>query len=484
MREDVHHTASLGQRATPVRPCRRLSRLGSPVSGRFRRAAVAAATALILTIQVARSARAEARDGAISETRDGAAASTQEPFRVTTTAFANGGTLIVSPSNDAASTAVCLAPVRLPGEVDQRLDVVEHGGVESYSETDGVGVWCVALPPAELAYGLWLSARMRALGGASDGTPATSPLWNEPGLSRAVAIALEGAVDETLRGPAFTVVVAGRADAPVVEELAQQHFGPRAPQSAARAAPWQPVQTTERMSAMHGSVGLPTARYAWVTPRGSDDETGIRIAFEVLGGGERARLPRRLIGANMAKQVASWTYHLSGGTLSGLLVVPSSRVSIDRIRRFVDGALKQLRLVGPSRGELIRAKQRLLLDAYRTWEDLVARARLLASYELLRGGAERAPRDIAAIERATNDTVRQAVLLGLRDARRTTIEIFPLNWPEDDPRRAKQRLYTVAPGDTLAAIAARFRVDVSAIARTNDLDPKYALSPGQPLWIP
>jgi hypothetical protein len=475
MREDVHHTASARQRRSCPREAPPASAEARSV--RFRQATFVAAAAMNLTMHVAISARAESRATAASSTPRAA-------LDVGTLALARGGTLVVSPSEGAAQVAVCAAPIRRTGEIAERIEVVERGGVESYVASHELGIWCVAVPPSELAYGLWLAAH--AIAAPDQGGDAGPPPANEPGLARATAIALEGATAaaETKPGPAFTVVVAGCVDAVAVEELAQRYFGPRATEAVRRARPWQPAQTSERMSAMQSDVAFPTARYTWLTPLGSDDEVGIRVAFEVLGGGERARLPRLLTDAHMAKSVASWTRRLPGGTLSGLLVVPSSRVSIDRVRRFVDGALKQMRLVGPSRRELTRARERLLLDAYATWEDPVTRARLLASYELVRGGADRAPREIAAIERITADTIRQSVRLGLIDARRTTVEVYPPSWPQDDPRIAKQRLYTVAEGDTLTAIAARFGVEVAAIARINDVDPRYALSPGQPLWIP
>ena len=210
-------------------------------------------------------------------------------------------------------------------------------------------------------------------------------------------------------------------------------------------------------------------------------ETAVPIVFDRLVHTGRISLGRliELLSVNPARVM-----HLPGGTLAGLYVAPSPRVSIDRLRRFVDGSLKQLRLVGPSRRELGRAKGRLLLDLYGTWQAPVALGRLLASYELTRGGAARAPGDVRALERVTALDVARAAGRALVDARRTTVEIYPPSWPADDPRVARQRLYTIADGDTLTAIAARFHVSIAAIARANDLDPKYALTPGQPLWIP
>jgi hypothetical protein len=402
---------------------------------------------------------------------------------------------VVSPIPDAASLAVCAAPVPIDLDAAWQLELAKRGGEPSRASVDGVATWCFSLPPSELRFGLWSSARVRQSTRAASVSGSRGDFSFDPSLARAAALALEGANGTPLvdgdgttaaSSPSrFTVVVTGAVDVAEAETLSVEYFGAAADEPrSARPEPWRPQQTTERMAAMQGDVASPRARYTWLTPEGSRDETGIRIALEVLGGGVRARLPRLFADTHLGKRAEAWAVHLPGGMLSGLVVEPSTRVSIDRLRRFVDGALKQMRLVGPSRRELVRARSRLLLDAYRTWEDPLALGRLLASYELSRGGAARAPGDVTALERVTTLDVIRAVLAGLTDARRTTVEIYPPAWPADDPRVAKQKLYTVADGDTLAAIALRFRVTVAALARANDVDPKYALSPGQPLWIP
>ncbi|HVW29040.1 MAG TPA: LysM peptidoglycan-binding domain-containing protein [Polyangiaceae bacterium] len=415
-----------------------------------------------------------------------------EPLAVFTSELGGAGRLVVAPRDEALSLSVCVAPVRQRLDAALALAIAERGGEASRAAIDGVDVLCGALPSSELPFAVWfathvVSAERAARDGEPDDADAeTSGGAVDPSLVRAAAIALEGATDETASLPArFVVTLAGRVERTAAEQLAAARFDvtrPREP--ASRPAPMKPQQTTERMSALDADVASPFARYAWVVPEGSDDEAAIRVALEVLGGGEQARLPRLFQGTHLGKRAEAWELHVPGGTLSGLLIEPRARVSIDRIRRFVDGALKQLRLVGPSRRELARAKQRLLLDAYRTWEDPVALARLLASYELVRGGAERARSAILALSRVTPRDVSRAVQRSLVDARRTTIEVYPPSFPADDPRVAAQKLYTVVASDTLARIAERFHVSVAAIARANDLDPKYGLSEGQPLWIP
>jgi LysM repeat protein len=415
-----------------------------------------------------------------------------EPFAVSSSSLSDSCRLVVAPRDEALSLSVCVAPVRGPEDPELALAIAKRGGDASQVVADGVSVFCAALPTTELPFALWLAARvLETENGARDGAnndgaadPPSSA--QDPGLARAEAIALEGAIDEDQsRATRFVVTLAGLVDASEAERLAPLQFDVHESSSpASRTNPWHPQQTSERTSTMESDVASPRARYTWITPQGSEDEAAVRVALEVLGGGDEARLPRLFRATHLGKRAEAWERHLPGGTLSGLLIEPSTRVSIDRIRRFVDGALKQLRLVGPSRRELARARQRLLLDAYRTWGDPVALGRLLSAYELVRGGAERASSALTAVQRITARDVSRAVQRALVDARRTTVELYPPAFPPDDPRVAGQKLYTVLPGDTLASLAERFHVTLAGLARANDLDPKYALTDGQPLWIP
>lgn len=440
-------------------------------------------TALAITTNlVASTARADTGDAAQPPT------SHVEPLAISSSTLTGTARLVVAPRDDALSLSVCVAPARAPDDAEMALAIARRGGEASHVIVDGVGVSCASLPSTELPFALWLSAHLleAETGGEGGSNRAATSAQMDAAVARTEAIALEGAVDEDVTPSArFVVTLTGRVDASEAERLAALRFDvPEANDSPSRTRAWHPQQTTERMSTIDADVPSPRARYTWIIPQDSEDEVGVRVALEVLGGGDEARLPRLFHGTHLGKRAEAWELHLPGGTLAGLLVEPSTRVSIDRIRRFVDGALKQLRLVGPSRRELARARQRLLLDAYRTWEDPVALGRLLAAYELVRGGAERARSAVTALSRMTARDVARAVQRSMVEARRTTVELYPPAFPSDDPRVAGQKLYTVLPGDTLVSVAARFHVTTAAIARANDIDPKYALTEGQPLWIP
>ena len=112
------------------------------------------------------------------------------------------------------------------------------------------------------------------------------------------------------------------------------------------------------------------------------------------------------------------------------------------------------------------------------------RAAALLASEVVRGDARRFVDEARALSTVTPERVRRLFAERFVDARRTTVEEYPPLWPADDARLSGYELYTVEPTDKLEDVARRFHVPLTALARANDLDPKRALTPGQPLWIP
>jgi predicted Zn-dependent peptidase len=214
------------------------------------------------------------------------------------------------------------------------------------------------------------------------------------------------------------------------------------------------------------------------------ERTALAVSVELLGGSAAARLPRLASERGLARHAESWLSSAEGLELAGVWLELTTRVPVDRARRFVDGAIRQLSLAGPMPLEFARARARLTLSALKLWEHPETRARELARYELGRGGASAWLDEIAALDHVTRNTVRRVAHAVFVDAHRTIVEVYPPEWPPDDPALLRQALYTVAKGDTLVAIASRFHVDPAALARANDVDPKFSLQPGQPLWIP
>jgi predicted Zn-dependent peptidase len=232
-------------------------------------------------------------------------------------------------------------------------------------------------------------------------------------------------------------------------------------------------------------VAAPAVRYGWAFPSGSpDDRAALGVALEILAGSGGGRLYRLVVSRGLARRAEAWSLPLPGGVLGGVSLELNTRFSIDRLRRFVDGTLKQLRLVGPSRREFAIAYEKLRREALTTWEDPSARAARLAVYELSGCPADQWLEELKSLDSMTADSIRRFARTHFLDSRRTTVETFPPLWPNDDPRLARARLYTVAEGDTAVGLAERFHVPLATLLRENDLDPKYALVVGQPIWLP
>jgi predicted Zn-dependent peptidase len=245
-------------------------------------------------------------------------------------------------------------------------------------------------------------------------------------------------------------------------------------------------QSSERLSVLEDATHDPTVFTGWTVASADDlDRASLAAALELLAGRGRPRLFRILVRErSLSHRVEPWTANVGGNVLAGVTFDLSSRASVDRARRFLDGSIKQLRLVGPSRGEVDRARSRLELDALFRWEDLRTRARDLALSELEAGDAGALARRAASLDAVSPETIRHLAHDHFVEGARTTVEVYPPLFPYDDPRLLRHAMYTVAAGDTLAAIALRFHSSVAAIARANDLDPKYSLAVGQGLWIP
>ncbi|HEX7670575.1 MAG TPA: LysM peptidoglycan-binding domain-containing protein, partial [Polyangiaceae bacterium] len=315
------------------------------------------------------------------------------------------------------------------------------------------------------------------------------PAGNEgaaPGVGaeqKALALSLEGASPGALPAPHRVISVTCDLNATDIAVLAGRYLGVVSPTESVRPASWSLHQTSERLSVIEGTLVTPEIHYGWVAPGDADDTATLRVAFEILAGSDAARLPRLLVPRGLARHVGIWSTAELPRTLFGIVVETTPRTSVDRVRRFIDGSIKQLRLVGPSEREVARAVAVLRRRALETWEDPEARARALAESELVTGDARHFGAEAESLTRVKAERVRARTHDLLIDARRTTIETYPALWPADDPALARHQLYTVAAGDTLGSLAARFHADPARLAKDNDIDPRYRLMPGQPLWI-
>lgn len=402
------------------------------------------------------------------------------------------GNVVVSEWPGNPTVAVCVAATTRRSDLSSErrwLDeqhVERRGGVLQESSVGSRGVWCVTLPSAEAAFGLWLAERF-ARGQAFERKDASEADLNTVASeTRMAALALEGSVfSEGARPPGNVIAVSGGVAADDVKRLVEELA--RKPLRDADVSRTTLVahQSSERLSVLETPLPSPRAKYGWLVDGDADRRAALRVATEILAGGPASRLRRDLIVRRfLAHSVDAFSSVVSGGAIVGIEVEISTRTTLDRTRRFIDGAIKQLRLVGPSHGELRRAKNVLQRAALVDWENPTDRARHLALYELAHGDARAWLDELRALGPLTEEAVRKAAHDGLVDARRSTVEMYPPQWPEDDPKLAHYRAYTVEPADSISELAARFGVTDESIARANDLDPRFRLVPGQVLFIP
>jgi hypothetical protein len=403
---------------------------------------------------------------------------------------AGGVGVVLSRDAAAAAPAVCVAPVRQPGGLDaDSREVARRGGVESVEPVGGVAIWCVAIAARELPFALWLAHRqlLNAAASGAEETARGGDSAESESLAATRALALEGTAGAPSAAGrhAPVLVIVGAPSPDDLRSLAAWSNAPLEEPAPLRPPTWSLHQTSERLSVIEGDVTAPAVRYGWAVPDVEpQDRALLEATARVLGGSPSARLPRLLVQRGLARRAESWAVELGGGALVGIWLELSSRGSIDRTRRFADGTVKQLRLVGPSPREAERARHELRLEALRDWESPERRARRLTWYEFTLGDASRWLEEIRSLDAVSAGSMKRFAREHLVDARRTTVEVYPPKWPTDDPALSRHQLYTTVPGDTLDALAARFRVSATRLARTNDLDPKYGLTPGQPLWIP
>jgi hypothetical protein len=401
-----------------------------------------------------------------------------------------GGRVVVSEKPGAPDAAVCVAATYFPGNAATPMTPAELAGVlelelRGGTEDPGSGAHararCTTFPAGELALGIWLVAT-RIRNWPKEPRDVTPVVTSE---GRAAALAMEGARTDGPILPRFAIAVSGGVAATDVVALVEKAFAGRADHADITRISLGVHQTTERLSMIEAPVPAPRARYGFIATGDARERAALAVVVDVLAGGESSRLPRDLVVRRfLAHSVSPWVTLVTGGALFGVDFEISTRTSLDRARRFIDGAVKQLRLVGPSRGELRRARVRLERRALLQFENPTERAKMLSLYELTQGDARAWFEENDAVRTLTEENVRKVAHDGLVDARRTTVETYPPLWPEDDPKLAQYRTYTVEPGDTLSGIALRFGIPLQDIARANDLDPRYRLTTGQSLLIP
>ena len=221
---------------------------------------------------------------------------------------------------------------------------------------------------------------------------------------------------ETFYGPNnATLVLAGDIDVATARAKAEHFFGdiPPGPPLEKRLS-WEQRELDARRAVIEDRVPQARIYKAFNGPRwASEDSTLIELANYVLVSGKNSRLYRRLVYEDrIATDVGAYALD---GEIGGMLVVYASAapgVDLVTIERALDGELSRLRLEGPTRGELERARVEIESSFIRSLEEVggfSGKAQTLAQSAVLGGRPDFYRHAFEVLSRATPEDVRRAV---------------------------------------------------------------------------
>jgi LysM repeat protein len=169
---------------------------------------------------------------------------------------------------------------------------------------------------------------------------------------------------------------------------------------------------------------------------------------------------------------------LEGPELFRLELHAAKGVRLDTIEQVVEGTLLRLQQAGPTDAEFARARDWLRADRARPRTALERASRAGELAELPRN--LRADDELATL---TREDVRRLLAREFVRGKRTVVELYPPEMLRA-PAVVPERFHLVKPGDTLTGIAHRYGVPLAELVTTNGLRPKAAIFPGQKLRLP
>lgn len=351
----------------------------------------------------------------------------------------------------------------------------------------GGSIDCVELPRTEIAAGFWaLAQRWQEIERtARDGASQTDSAGDAQSiivLARQRAGILATEVEEaTPKGARLVLTVSGDFSSDEARVLAAKYLGSLRASDPVRVSHYR--QTTERLSILEDfRLAAPVVHEAWLAP--GDADVAMETAIAVLSAGSASRIGSNVIQhRRLATEATPFRFEQSGNWILGFSIAIDPRTTIDKALRFVDGAFKQIRFVGPTEKEVLRAKRLLATHLLRRLSSTRERAMHFTEMELVRGNAALVAAELTAYESVTRDAVREAVKRLVNDDRRCMVEAYPPGYAQDDPSLEGYELYTVQTDDTWVSLSARFGLRAEIIARDNDLDVRQRLTVGQVLWM-
>ena len=333
------------------------------------------------------------------------------------------------------------------------------GRAGALSDDVGVSVdsdrtmFTLALPPASLAYGLWLEAdRMgfafekitpedlgpprRAMleetrarlsqpwGGQNElfaemmyplGHPYSRPSGGRAGdVGNLTPDDVRNFHQAWFAPSNATLVVAGNLDIEATKALVGRYFGPLAPGPSITRIKSQAVKLDDTRIVVKAERDnrSPKVSFAWHTgPAMTAEATALELAGFTLGWGSKARLVERLVNKDrLATRVATSVQPREISSLFVVEVVPASGATWDGISAAVTDEIARFARSGPTTAELDTARAQRAMSLAQTTERLSGRAERLARFTAMFDDPGAAGADAARAEAVTSSDVSAAVV--------------------------------------------------------------------------
>jgi zinc protease len=163
------------------------------------------------------------------------------------------------------------------------------------------------------------------------------------------------------------LVVAGDVDEATVRKYAEATYGkvPRGPDLPPRIRPTEPEQNTKRTVTMRDArVSTPSFQKSWVVPSYNTDKDGegeaLDLLSEILGGGSRSRIYQQLVVKTGIASSAGAVY--SGMSLDdtnfAIYGAPRGEAGIEQVEEAIDAEIRKIIRDGVTDSELEKAKNR------------------------------------------------------------------------------------------------------------------------------
>ncbi|MDF2179748.1 pitrilysin family protein [Aliiglaciecola sp. CAU 1673] len=219
------------------------------------------------------------------------------------------------------------------------------------------------------------------------------------------------------------VVVAGDVEFEQVKALATKHFGPIPAQQQPREIHTvEPEQKGERRVYLHkASVSSPNIMMAFHVPSASHpDYYALSMLADILATGKTSRLQQTLVfDKELASNIFAYFPESIDPNLFYLYAVAAPNVSAQTLEQGIIEELQKIKQEGVAQEELVKIKNRKLVDFYREMATINGKANTIGTYEMYFGDYRALFNAPQAFDKVTADDIKRVATTYLRKANRT-----------------------------------------------------------------